>query len=45
MVNVTGYTLFVALQYDIILRFGVGLAKFVDTECILFDTHSPYSLL
>jgi len=27
------------------LMFGVGLAKFVDTACILFYTHSPYSLL
>jgi len=27
VVNVTGYTLFVALQYDVILTFGVGLEK------------------
>jgi len=45
MVNVIGYTLFVTSQYDVILMFGVGLAKFVDTACILFYTHSPYSLL
>jgi len=40
-----GYMLFVTLQYDVILMFGVGLAKFVDTTYILFYTHSPYSLL
>jgi len=40
-----GYTLFVTSQYEVILMFGVGLAKFVDTACILFYTHSPYSLL
>jgi len=45
VVNITGYTLFVTSQYDVILTFGVGLAKFVDTGCILFYTHSPYSLL
>jgi len=38
VVNVTGYTLFVTSQYDVILAF-------VDTACILFSTHSPYSLL
>jgi len=27
VVNVTGYTLFVALQYGVILTFGVGLEK------------------
>jgi len=37
--NVTGYTLFVTSQYD------VSLAKFVDTACIVFYTHSPFSLL
>jgi len=31
----------VTSQYDVILMFGVGLAKFVDTACILFYTHSP----
>jgi len=45
VVNVTGYTLFVTSQCDIILTFGVGLAKFVDTACILFYTHSSYPLL
>jgi len=39
VVNVTGYTLFVTSQYDAIFTFGVGLAKFVDTACILFYTH------
>jgi len=43
--NVTGYTLLVTSQYDVILTFGVGLAKLVDTACILFYTHSPYPLL
>jgi len=33
VVNVTGYTLFATSQYDVILTFGVGLAKFVDTTC------------
>jgi len=45
MVKVIGYSLFVTSHYDVILMFGVGLAKFVDTACILFYTHSPYSLL
>jgi len=45
VVNETGCTLFVTSQYDVILTFGVGLAKFFDTACILFHTHSPYSLL
>jgi len=33
VVNVTGYTLFVTSQYDAIVTFDVGLAKFVDTAC------------
>jgi len=45
VVNVTGCTLFVTSQYDVILTFGVGLAKFVDTAHILFYTYSPFSLL
>jgi len=45
VVNVIGYTLFVTSQHDVILMFGVGLAKFVDTACTLFYTHSPYPLL
>jgi len=45
VVNDTRYTLFVTSQYDVILTFGVGLAKFVDTACKLFQTHTPYSLL
>jgi len=45
VVNVTGYTLFVTSQYDVILTFGVGLAKFVNTACMVFYTHSPYPLL
>jgi len=45
VLNVIGYTLFVASQHDVILMFGVSLAKFVDTACILFYTHYPYSLL
>jgi len=45
VVTVTGYTMFVTSQYDVILMFGVGLAKSVDTACISFYTHSPYSLL
>jgi len=46
MVIVTGYTLFVTSQYDVIFSLHTNvLAKFVDTTCILFDTHSPYSLL
>jgi len=38
VVNVTGYTLFVTSQYDVILTFRVVLATFVDTACILFYT-------
>jgi len=34
VVNLTGYTLFVTSQYDIILTFGDGLAKFVGTACM-----------
>jgi len=45
VVNVTGHALFVTSQNDVILTFVVGLANFVDTACILFYTHSPYSLL
>jgi len=45
MVNVIGYTLFVTSNYDVILMFGVCLAKFIDTAYILFYTHSPYSLM
>jgi len=46
VVNVTGYTMFVTSQYDVILTFDVGLAKFVDTvHIIIHYTHSPYSLL
>jgi len=45
VLDVTGYTMFVTSQYDVILTFGVGLVKFVYTACILFYTHSPYSLL
>ena len=45
VVNVTKYTLFVTSHYDVILTFGVGLAKFVDTACMLFYANSPYSLL
>jgi len=45
IVNVIVYTLFVTSRCDVILMFGVGLAKFVDTACKLFCTHSPYSLL
>jgi len=36
VVNVTKYTLFVTSQYDVILRFGVGLTTFVDAVCIFF---------
>jgi len=43
VVNVTGYTLFVTSQYDVILTFGVGLAKFVDTACISFYTNYDQS--
>jgi len=45
VVSVTEYTLFVTSQNDVSLTFGVGLAKFVDTACLLFYTHSPSSLL
>jgi len=39
---VTGYMLFVTLQYDIISTFAnQRLAKFIDTTCILFYTHFP----
>ena len=35
--------LFVTSQFDIILRFQTNvLAKFVDTLCMFFYTHSPY---
>jgi len=45
VVSVTGYTLLVTLQNDVTLTLGIGLAKFVDTACLLFYTHSPDSLL
>jgi len=45
VVKETGYALFVTSQYDVILTFGVGLGKFVDTAFILFYTRSHYSLL
>jgi len=39
VVIVTGYTLFVTSQYDIIFKFVTNvLAKFVDTTCIFSDT-------
>jgi len=38
VVIVTGYTVFVTLQYDVIFRFASNvLAKFVDTTCIFSD--------
>jgi len=38
VVIVTGYTLFVKLQYDVIFTFAnTILAKFVDTTCIFMD--------
>jgi len=38
MVIVTGYTLFVTSQYDVIFRFATNsLAKFVDTTCAFRD--------
>ena len=46
VVIVTGYTLFVTSPYDVIFTFlSQLLAKYVDTTCILYYTHSPYSLL
>ena len=45
VVNVTGYTLFVMSQYDVILTFSVGLAKFVDTACIYYSTRTRYCIL
>jgi len=37
-VIVTGYTLFVTSQYDVIFTFETNvLAKFVDTTCIFKD--------
>jgi len=35
----------VSHQYDVILTFGVGLAKLADIACLLFYRHSPYSLV
>jgi len=40
--NTTGRALFVTSQYSVILTYGVGLAKSVDTVCVWFYTHSPY---
>ena len=41
VVIVTGYTLFVASQYDVIFTFATNvLAKFVDTTCIFRDVGS-----
>jgi len=41
VVLVTGCALFVTSQYDFIFAFpNQRLAKFVDTTCILFYTHS-----
>ena len=41
VVIVTGYTLFVTLQYDVIFRFATNvLAKFVDTTCIFSDAEA-----
>jgi len=38
VVIVTGYTLFVTSQHDVIFRFATNvLAKFVDTTCIFRD--------
>jgi len=38
VVIVTGYTLFVTSQYDVIFTFATNvLAKFVDTTCIFSD--------
>jgi len=38
VVIVTGYTLFMTSQYDVIFRFTTNvLAKFVDTTCIFRD--------
>jgi len=43
VVIVIGYTLFVTSQYDVIFTCpNQRLAKFVDTTCILFYTHSSY---
>jgi len=39
VVIVTGYTLFVMSQYNVIFRFAINvLAKFVDTTCVFRDT-------
>jgi len=39
VVTVTGYTLFVTSQFDVIFKFVTNiLAKFVDTTCIFSDT-------
>ena len=46
VVIVTGYTLFVVSQYDVIFTLQTNvLAKLVDTTCTLFYTHPAYSLL
>ena len=46
VVIVTAYTLFVTSHYDVIFTFANQcFGKFVDKACILFYTHSPYSLL
>jgi len=46
LIIATEYTLFVTSHYDLIFTFPNQLiAKFIDTTCILFYTHSPYSLL
>jgi len=38
VVIVTGYTLFVTSQYDVIFKFATNvLAKFVDATCIFSD--------
>ena len=38
MAIVTGYTLFVTSQYDVIFRFATNvLAKFIDTTCVFGD--------
>jgi len=38
VVIVTGYTLFLTSQYDVIFRFATNvMAKFVDTTCIFSD--------
>jgi len=46
VVILTGYTLFATSQYDVMLTFAnYRFPKFVGTECILFYTQSPHSLL